>query len=186
MIWLLFWTYFKIGLFTIGGGYAMLPMVIKEVVEKHNWLSEIQLMEFISIAESTPGPFAINLATFVGNSQAGIIGGMIATFAVVLPSLIITTIVAASFNRVRKSKIFERAMWGLRPIVVGLVASAAYTIILVAVKENEVINIANIAMVIIFAVISRIKINGKKINPILLIASSAVVGLVVFGFFGLA
>ncbi len=110
MIYLtLFWEYFKIGLFTIGGGYAMLPLVT-QIVEKYGWLTDAELLNFIGIAESTPGPFAINLATFIGikvGATAGlgvfgsILGAVIATFAVVLPSLVIIIVVTKLFDKFR-------------------------------------------------------------------------------------
>ena len=90
---ILFWTFFKIGLFTFGGGYAMIPMIIEEC-EKLNYLTSDQIIDFIAISESTPGPFAINMATFVGYSQNGLLGAMAATFGVVLPSFIIILIIA--------------------------------------------------------------------------------------------
>ena len=94
MIYLtLFWTFFKIGLFTFGGGYAMLPL-IQQYVLGFNWLSEEELVNFVAVSESTPGPFAINIATYVGSSQAGVLGALCPTFCVVLPAFVIILIVA--------------------------------------------------------------------------------------------
>ena len=82
MIYLeLFWIFFRIGLFTIGGGYAMIPMITQEIVDEKGWLTDTQLLNYIGISESTPGPFAINIATFVGTSQGGVLGGVVATFS---------------------------------------------------------------------------------------------------------
>ena len=89
----LFWTFFKIGLFTFGGGYAMLPL-IQQYVLGFGWLSEEELVNFVAVSESTPGPFAINIATYVGSSQAGVLGAFFTTLGVVLPSFIIIFIVA--------------------------------------------------------------------------------------------
>ena len=125
----LFWEYFKIGLFTIGGGYAMLPLVT-QIVDRHSeWnFSEQQLINFIGIAESTPGPFAINLATFVGNTVGsqtdlgafgGILGAFVATVAVVLPSLIIIIVVTILFDRFKTNKYVQGALRGIKPVVVG-------------------------------------------------------------------
>ena len=103
MIYLwLFLEFFKIGLFTFGGGYAMIPL-IKEVVLKYEWLTEAQLIDFIGVCESTPGPIAINMATFVGSSQAGIAGAAIATLGVVLPSFIIILLVASILKKFIKN-----------------------------------------------------------------------------------
>ena len=203
MIYLqLFWEYFKIGLFTIGGGYAMLPMVT-QIVLRHEWLSEEQLINFIGIAESTPGPFAINLATFVGNTvgyQAGlgvfgaILGSVVATVAVVLPSLVIIIVVTVLFEKFKSSKYVAGALTGIRPVVVGLVLSAVATVgfkvifpnlKLTAISKDGFTQFNWISLIIIavFLPLSQIKIKKKKIHPIFLILASAVVGIVVFGAF---
>lgn len=104
MIYLeLFWIFFRIGLFTIGGGYAMIPMITQEIVDEKGWLTDTQLLNYIGISESTPGPFAINIATFVGTSQGGVLGGVVATFSVVLPSLIIILILRLSTRKSAKT-----------------------------------------------------------------------------------
>ena len=132
----LFWEYFKIGLFTIGGGYAMLPMV-QQVIEKYGWLTRKELINFIGVSESTPGPFAINLATFVGinvgsQTSLGIFGGFlgaaVATFAVVLPSLIIIIIVTKLFQKFRTNKYVQGVLYGIRPVVVGRILSAVLSV----------------------------------------------------------
>ena len=109
MIYLeLFWIFFRIGLFTIGGGYAMIPMITQEIVDEKGWLTDTQLLNYIGISESTPGPFAINIATFVGTSQGGVLGGVVATFSVVLPSLIIILIFCGYLLENQQKQIFER------------------------------------------------------------------------------
>ena len=110
MIYLeLFWIFFRIGLFTIGGGYAMIPMITQEIVDEKGWLTDTQLLNYIGISESTPGPFAINIATFVGTSQGGVLGGVVATFSVVLPSLIIILIFAAIYSKISKNRFLRGA-----------------------------------------------------------------------------
>lgn len=203
---LLFWEYFKIGLFTIGGGYAMLPMV-KQVVLQHGWLDKNQLISFIGISESTPGPFAINLATFVGmevgRSQAegamgillGFVGAAISTFAVVLPSLIIIIIVMRLFDKFNNNCYVQGALVGIRPVVVGLILSAVFTIGLAVFLPNlkfdnlseesfSNFNWVSLLMFVGMFVLSRIKIEGKKMHPILLIVLSAVAGIIIFGVCG--
>ena len=96
IIWELFFTFFKIGLFTFGGGYAMIPMIQDEIVTR-GWMSMTQLVDFIAISESTPGPFAVNIATFVGESVSGFSGAFAATFGVILPSFIVILLVAKYF-----------------------------------------------------------------------------------------
>ncbi len=196
----LFWEYFKIGLFTIGGGYAMLPMV-QQVIEKYGWLTRKELINFIGVAESTPGPFAINLATFVGinvgsQTSLGIFGGFlgaaVATFAVVLPSLIIIIIVTKLFQKFRTNKYVQGVLYGIRPVVVGLILSAVLSVGCAVILPNlnltsinkegfSQFNWISLIIVAVFFPLSRIKIKGKIIHPILLILAAAAVGVVVFG-----
>ena len=196
----LFYEYFKVGLFTIGGGYAMLPMVT-QIVERRAWLTEGELINFIGVAESTPGPFAINLATFVGSTvgyQSGlgvfgaILGSLVATFAVVLPSLIIIIIVTLLFEKFKSSKYVNGALLGIRPVVVGLVLSAVVTVgckvILPNLKLTAIdkdgfsqFNWISLIIIAVFLPLSQIRIKKKKIHPIFLILASAVVGIVLFG-----
>lgn len=200
---LLFYEYFKIGLFTIGGGYAMLPMVM-QVISTRGWIPNDQLLNFIGIAESTPGPFAINLATFVGLEVGkstslgifgGILGSIVATIAVVLPSLIVIIIVTKLLNKFNSNRYVQGAIAGVRPVVVGLVLSAFVTIATAVVLPNvnfkqlstSNVDTFNYVSLIIFAVmlaLSNIKIRGRKIHPIILIVSSAVIGIVLFGAIG--
>ncbi len=204
MIYLqLFWEYFKIGLFTIGGGYAMLPLVT-QIVGKYGWLSEQELIEFIGIAESTPGPFAINLATFVGNTVGsatelgifgGILGALVSTVAVVLPSLIIIIVVTLLFDKFKSNKYVQGALKGIRPVVVGLILSAVISVAGKVVLPNfsfknisaggfDKFNWISLILILAFIPLSQIKIKGKKIHPIYLILFSAVLGIVIFGAFG--
>jgi chromate transporter len=130
----LFWTFFKIGLFTFGGGYAMIPLIQDAVLEK-GWLLEEQIINFIAVSESTPGPFAINMATYVGAEVAGtmgvfagIFGAACATLGVVLPSFVIILLVARCFEKFRDHKVVKGCMSGLKPAVVGLIAAALLSI----------------------------------------------------------
>lgn len=206
MIYLtLFWEYFKIGLFTIGGGYAMLPLVT-QVVEQYGWLSKAELLNFIGIAESTPGPFAINLATFIGVKVGGtvglgvfgsILGAIIATFAVVMPSLIIIIVVTKLFQKFQSSKYVQGVLYGIKPVVVGLILSALLTVgcqvvlpklNLRAIEQSGFAEFNWISLILAaaFVPLSQIKIRKKKIHPIILIVLSAVLGIVLFGVFNLS
>lgn len=127
MLMELFWTFFKIGALTFGGGYAMLPLIQAEVSAK-GWLENEVLVNFIAVSESTPGPFAVNMATYVGNVMAGIPGGICATLGVVLPSFLIILIVARCFERFRRSRIVPGCMSGLKPAVIGLIGSAILSV----------------------------------------------------------
>ena len=113
MIYLeLFWTFLKIGLFTFGGGYAMIPLIQSEVLAK-GWLSMEELVNFIAISESTPGPFAINIATYIGTETSGILGAVCSTFGLVLPSFVIILIVATAFMKFKENKYVDGVMNGL-------------------------------------------------------------------------
>ena len=123
----LFWVFFKIGAFTFGGGYAMLPLVQSEVLAK-GWLSESEIVNFIAVSESTPGPFAVNMATYVGAETGGVLGSACATLGVVLPSFIIILIVAKCFDAFRKSRVVSGCMSGLKPAVIGMIGTAVLSV----------------------------------------------------------
>lgn len=195
MIYLeLFWIFFRIGLFTIGGGYAMIPMITQEIVDNKGWLTDSQLLNYIGISESTPGPFAINIATFVGASQGGILGGAVATFSVVLPSLIIILIFSAVYSKISKNRFLRGAFDGIKPVVTGLISAAGVSIALKVVLP--LMNLKDfssagswfdsfdwVSLILVAAAfgVSNIKIKNKKINPVILIVGGGVAGYLVFG-----
>ncbi len=123
----LFTTFFKIGAFTFGGGYAMIPLIQTEAVEKNKWISDDDILEIIAIAESTPGPIAINSATFVGYKTAGFWGAFCATFGVVLPSFVIISLIARLLNEFQDITIVKYAFNGIRAGVLALVIKALWT-----------------------------------------------------------
>ena len=122
----LFWTYTKIGLFGFGGGYAMLSLVQDEVVVKHGWVTEQQFTDIVALSQVTPGPIGINSATYIGYTATGsILGAIVATLAVSLPSFILVMLISMAFSRFRQNRWVEAAFVGIRPASVGLIASAA-------------------------------------------------------------
>ncbi len=132
MIYLvLFWTFFKVGLFTIGGGYAMIPLIQQAVIDQHAWMDTEQFAEFVGIAESTPGPFAINISTFSGCAAAEsvgaspLLGSLCATLGVITPSLIIILLLVALCRNTMKHWTVRAALAGAKPVVIGLIAAAA-------------------------------------------------------------
>lgn len=176
----LFITFFKIGLFTFGGGYAMLPL-IQEEVASHGWIAAEDLINFVAISESTPGPFAINIATYVGTQMGGLFGGICSTLGVVLPSFIIILIVARLFDQFKKNKYIKGCMSGLKPAAVGLIASAVVSMALtVFIPDGFSVAIFTSAefyiSLVLFAVMSVLAF--KKMHPILIIVISAVVGII--------
>ena len=194
MIYLqLFWSFFKIGLFTIGGGYAMIPMIGDEVVS-HGWIGEELLVDFIAISESTPGPFAINIATFVGAYAAraaggiGFFGALLATFGVVLPSFVIILIIATFFNKLTKTKPVRDIFSALRPAVVGLIGYAFISIacqtIFAGVHFTDFYSYENtdIIGIVIFAIVFGLSLIKKpKLHPIVLLGISALLGVLGYG-----
>ena len=175
----LFWTFFKIGLFTFGGGYAMLPLIQAEVAA-HGWLTTEQLLNFVAVSESTPGPFAVNISTYVGSELAGIPGGACATLGVALPSFIIILIVARCYERFRTSRIVSGVMTGLKPAVIGLIGSAILTmgsaVLFPGGFTTAVFSAVSFWITVgIFAVMAVLAF--KKVHPILLICLSAVLGI---------
>lgn len=180
MIYLdLLWTFLKIGALTFGGGYAMLPL-IQDAVLSHQWMSMQALVDFIAVSESTPGPLAVNMATYVGAEVAGLGGSLCATLGVVLPSFLVILLVARCFDRFQQSPLVKGCMAGLKPAVVGLIASAAvsvgsavlaptgWTLALLSQPETYLsLGIFLLALGLAF----------KKLHPIAIICLSAFLGL---------
>ena len=189
MIYLdLLWTFFKIGLFTIGGGQAMIPMIMTNVVDK-GWLEETALIDFIAISESTPGPFAVNIATYTGIETAGVLGAICATLGVVLPSVIIIILVAKLLSNFMKRKAVSEVFVGVRSTVTGLLMSVFLSLVLTMLFGiTDIRNVGTVSVDYIgigmFAVIfplSFVKIKGKKVKPILIVIISAALGILCYG-----
>lgn len=123
-LWQLFVTFFKIGLFTFGGGYAMIPMIQREIVENKKWITPEDVLEIVAITESTPGPIAVNSATFVGYQVSGFWGSVMATFGVVLPSFVIITVIAKVLREFQSIRAVKYAFWGIRAGILALVFKA--------------------------------------------------------------
>ena len=134
----LFLTFMKIGVVSFGGGYAMIPLLSDEVIA-HGWLTDGELMNFIAVSESTPGPIAINMATFIGASQGGILGALFATLGVVLPSFIIILIIASVVKGLMQFAGVKAFLKGVRPVVVGLIIATAITILLTVLFSLETV-----------------------------------------------
>lgn len=181
----LFITFFKIGAFTFGGGYAMLPLIQQEVLN-HKWLSQQSIVDFIAVSESTPGPFAINISTYVGMETGGFFGAVCATLGVVMPSFIIILVIARAYKQFKNSKVVEGLMTGLRPTVIGLIAAAVITIGATVFLPAGFAGFEFTAFAIsavIFAVAAVLTLKAK-LHPILVIVISAVLGIVSGVIFG--
>ena len=179
----LFLEFFKIGLFTIGGGYAMIPLM-RETVLKYNWMGEEQFYDFLGISESTPGPIAINMATFIGSSQGGLFGSFVATVGVVLPSFIIILLVATLLRKLIKNKVFQAFMNGVKPVVIGLILSTGLILLINSIGFNTstLIFDVNIPSIVVFVLLVSLffavkLIFKKKLDNITLIIVAAALGI---------
>ena len=183
----LFLTFLEIGAVSFGGGYAMISL-IREKALINAWLSEGELLNMIAIAESTPGPIAVNMATFVGSSQAGFFGALLATLGVVLPSFIIILLVASVMKGALKRSGVQAALSGIRPCVISLIFGVGITMGLkLLFGITDVYNGASVDLraIIIFAILITIALAYKKIlkkrpSPILMILISAVLGMTIY------
>jgi len=183
----LFLAFFEIGALTFGGGYAMIPFVRKQVL-LHGWLTEEELLNMIAVSESTPGPIAVNMATFVGSEQAGILGSAAATLGVVLPSLIIILVISALLKNFLKYKGVGAFLSGVRPCVVSLILGTAITLffsVLLGIGSGDFELNIDLIGIIIFALVVGISLiykkkKGKKPSPILMIAISACLGMIFY------
>ncbi len=185
----LFWSFFQVGLFSIGGGYVALPLIQNQVVEINQWLTPLEFTDIVTISQVTPGPIAINAATFVGTKVAGIPGAIAATIGCILPSTIIVMVLAKVYYKYRNLNHMQSVLAGLRPAVVGMIASAGVSLILLAFFRDGTVNFAggnlNVLALAIFAVGFFI-LRKWKPDPIWVMAGSAVVGILAYVLGGLA
>ena len=188
MIYLeLFWSFCKIGLFSIGGGYAALPLIQQQVVAQTGWLSMGEFADVITISQMTPGPIALNAASFVGIKVAGVWGAVMATFGCVFPSIVIVLFVAYMYYKYRSLSAIDGILYGLRPAVVSLIASAGIGILLMAFWTDGIIQLADtdyVAVALFAVALALLRIFKKKLNPIYVILGSGALGIVIYGLLG--
>lgn len=168
-MWELFFTFFKIGAFTFGGGYAMIPLIEKQVVEKKGWLSQEEFLNVIAVAESTPGPIAVNVATYVGNRHSKLFGGIFATLGVILPSFLIIFIIASFLWSYRDNAIIIRAFKGIRIAVCVLIINAWWKM-----TESE----KKTPLLLVVMVSCALAVVFFKLSPIALIALGAAAAVI--------
>lgn len=167
----LFITFFKIGLFSFGGGYAMIPLIEKEVVQIHKWIDFSQMVDIISVSQITPGPIAINLATFVGYKTAGFFGSLFATLGVVLPSFVIVLFIAKFYNKFKEWDVVQSVFKGIRPMSVALIGTAALLI-----AKTSLVDVKTF----IIGLLSFLILKYTKMSMILLILIAGVSGIILF------
>lgn len=184
LILILLISFLQIGLFSIGGGYATIPLIQEQVVNIHKWLTFQEFTDIITISQMTPGPLAVNTSTFVGIRVAGIPGAVTATFGCVISGFIISILLYNFFNKYRKADTVLNILKGLRAVSVGLIASSASTILLIAfggiskLEEAERVNINTMAIIIF--VVSIFLLRKFKLNPMLIMVLSGTAGFFLY------
>lgn len=168
----LYWTFLKIGLFTIGGGYAMLPLMEREIITRHSWLTAAEFLDIIAVAEVTPGPLAVNAATFIGYRLDGPGGALLATLGVITPSLVMLLLFGGFLIRLILEPRAERFLKGLRPALIALIATAVFTLGRAALIDP--------ATVLIAAGLFTINMIFPRLNPLYLIGAGALLGLLLY------
>ncbi|MCR4402688.1 MAG: chromate transporter [Firmicutes bacterium] len=167
----MFWSFFKIGAFTFGGGYAMVPMIQKEVVESKKWVTSEEFIDMLGLAQTAPGPVAVNTSVFVGYRKAGYAGAVVAVVGATLPSFLVILAIAAFFAGIRSLPAVEAAFAGVRPAVVALVGGAAFKIGKTAIRDVRGAALGAFALV---------AVAFFDVHPIAVIIGSAMVGYFLF------
>lgn len=185
MIYLeLFWEFFKIGLFSVGGGLATIPFLY-DIGRRYDWLDTAVIPDMIAISESTPGPIGINMATYTGYTAAGIFGALIASLAIILPSAIIVLLISGFLASFGRDKRVLNTMYGLRPASLGLITAAAFMLLKVSVitydafiESGNILDIINIKALVLFVCLLVIRLFFRKIHPILFIVFAGAIGII--------
>ena len=182
----LFWEYFKVGLFAVGGGLATFPF-LKDLGARTGWFSQAQLADMLAVSESTPGPIGVNMATYVGFHLAGVPGAVVATLGLVAPSVMIILIIAAFLDKFRKNKYVDSAFYGIRPASTAMIASALLGLLALCLfgagsfagifTQTLTINPKAWILFIVLLIVTHIK-KIKDLHPLVFIAASAVIGII--------
>ena len=176
MLWSLFFTFFKIGLFTFGGGYAMIAGIKEVVVDKKQWLCDDELMQVITVAESTPGPIAINLATYVGYKKKGFLGSLFATLGVILPSLVILFAISLFFDAFLANKYVAFAFKGIKCAVAFIIIKAGVDIF----KKLPKKALPHATFGTVFALLLVLEVLSVNFSSVVLIILGGILGLIVY------
>lgn len=170
----LFFTFLKIGTFSFGGGYAMIPFIQREIIENHQWINNNVFMDIIGISQMTPGPVAINSATFVGYKVSGVLGSIAATLGVVTMSFILVSIASKAMEKFKESKVLKGALLGMRPVLIALIIQAFFDL-----AKDAYIDIKSVIITLIIGAL----LLSKKVHPIIAIIISGILGIIFYGFF---
>ena len=192
MLLRLFWEFFKIGLFAVGGGMATIPFLY-DLSDRTGWFTYTQLADMIAISESTPGPIGVNMATYVGYEMSGVLGSISTTLGFVAPSIIIIVIVSIFLQKFRDNRYVESAFYGLRPASAGLIAAAGFAVVRISLLQESTFRASGrfadlffwkgLLLAAVIWVLTNVVKPTKKLHPIVYIAASAVAGIV-FSFAG--
>ncbi len=167
----LFISFFKIGAFSFGGGYAMLPYIEDVVIYEHGWLNAKEYIDILAISEITPGPIAINSATFIGFKIAGVLGSLVSTIGVVLPSFIVISLIFYVLSKFENNKVVEWIFQGIRPLVAGLILAAFISVFNNTIADIKAVFISILVFILVYI---------KKINPILCILIAGLLGIILY------
>ncbi len=167
----LFLTFLKIGTFSFGGGYAMIPFMQREIIENHNWISNNVFMDIIGISQMTPGPVSINSATFIGFKVSSILGSVAATLGVVTTSFILVSIASKAMEKFKESKVLKGALLGMRPVLIALIIQA-----FVDLAKDAYVDIKSVIITLIIGVL----LLSKKVHPIVCIIIAGILGVVFY------
>ena len=179
----LFWSFFQIGLFSVGGGYAAMPLIQHQVVDLHGWMTMQEFIDIITISQMTPGPIAINSATFVGIQIAGLPGAIIATLGCVFPSCVIVLTLAWVYFRYRNLSVVQGVLGGLRPAVVAMIASAGISILVTALWNAGPVSLnpADLDWIAAVLFLAALFVLRKwKLNPIWVMSGAGAAGLMLY------
>lgn len=173
----LFLEFFKIGLFSVGGGLATLPFLYK-LAENYDWFTKVELIDMIAISESTPGPIGVNMATFAGFNTAGILGGVTATMGIVVPALLVIILIAKVLDKFKQNKYVISAFYGIRPAVAALILASAWNVIQTTLFDTDAQGLAffNWPALLCFAILYFLLVKYKK-HPVLYIGLAALAGI---------
>ena len=184
---LLFWEFFKTGLFAVGGGMATIPF-LEDMSTRYGWFTHAQLADMVAVSESTPGPIGVNMATYVGYLTGGVPGAVVATLGLICPCVIIILIIAAFLKAFRSNKYVERVFYGIRPASTGLIASAGISVLMLCIVDvtafkasGNIFDLVDPKAIILFALIwvfTNLVKKTKSLHPLVFIAFSAVAGMV--------
>ena len=168
----LLFTFFKIGLFSFGGGYAMIPFMQREIIEKHQWLSSSEFVDIIGISQMTPGPVSVNSATFVGYKVGGVVGSILATLGITVISFILVSIASKAIDKFKESKYLKAALLGMRPVLIALIINA-----FISLAKDVYVDVKSIIVTLIVGGC----LLSKKIHPILTIVIAGLLGIILWG-----